>query len=63
MLIAARPAKKDALLSAIREAGVDIACIGLVKERGAGLCTVRSGVRRAVDPPGADEIYKVRGRI
>jgi hydrogenase expression/formation protein HypE len=63
MLIAARPAKKDTILSAVREAGVEIACIGLVKERGAGLCTVRDGVRRTVDPPGADEIYKVRERI
>ncbi|MDR1572817.1 MAG: AIR synthase family protein [Clostridiales Family XIII bacterium] len=63
MLIAAHPAKKDALLSAIREAGVEIACIGVVKERGEGLWTVRDGVRRVVDPPGTDEIYKVYGRV
>jgi hydrogenase expression/formation protein HypE len=59
MLIAARPAEKDALLSAIREAGVEIACIGVVRERDAGVCLVCDGVRRLVDPPGADEIYKV----
>jgi hydrogenase expression/formation protein HypE len=63
MLIAARPSEKDALLSAIRAAGVEIACIGVVRERDAGVCTVRDGARRPVDPPGADEIYKVHGRI
>jgi hydrogenase expression/formation protein HypE len=60
MLIAAHPAEKDALLSAIREAGVEIACIGVVRERGAGLWMVRDGVRRVIEPPGADEIYKVQ---
>jgi hydrogenase maturation factor len=60
MLIAARPAKKEALLSAVREAGVEIACIGVVKARDAGVCMIRrDGARRPVDPPGADEIYKV----
>jgi hydrogenase expression/formation protein HypE len=63
MLIAARPEKKDELLSAVREAGVEIACIGLVKERGAGVYMVRDGIGRIVDPPGADEIYKVHELI
>ncbi|MDR2771554.1 MAG: AIR synthase family protein [Clostridiales Family XIII bacterium] len=64
MLIAARPAKKDALLAAIREAGVETACIGVVRERESGLCMVcGDGARRPVGPPGADEIYKVRGQI
>jgi hydrogenase expression/formation protein HypE len=61
MLIAARPEKKEALLSAIGEAGVEIACIGVVREHGAGIVMIGGdGVRRTVDPPGADEIYKVR---
>ncbi|MDR2088321.1 MAG: AIR synthase family protein [Clostridiales Family XIII bacterium] len=60
MLIAARPAKKDALMAAIGEAGVEITCIGAVRERGEGVRIVGGdGVRRSVDPPGADEIYKV----
>jgi hydrogenase expression/formation protein HypE len=62
MLIAAHPAEKDALLSAVREAGVEIACIGVVRERSAGLYVVQDGIRRAIDPPGADEIYKVHAR-
>ncbi|MDR2296139.1 MAG: AIR synthase family protein [Clostridiales Family XIII bacterium] len=62
MLIAARPAKKDALLSAVRAAGVEIACIGVVKARDAGVCMIRrDGARLPVDPPDTDEIYKVRG--
>ncbi|MDR2132878.1 MAG: AIR synthase family protein [Clostridiales Family XIII bacterium] len=62
MLIAARPAKKDALLSAIREAGVEVACIGAVRERGEGVVIVGGGLRRSVEPPGADEIYRVHER-
>jgi hydrogenase expression/formation protein HypE len=59
MLIAARPEKKDLLLSAVREAGVDISCIGVVKERETGLSVISGDVRRGIEPPGADEIYKV----
>jgi hydrogenase expression/formation protein HypE len=62
MLIAARPEKKEALLSAIGAAGVEIACIGVVKERGEGVTMIDGGVRRVIAPPSADEIYKVHER-
>ncbi|MDR2356070.1 MAG: AIR synthase family protein [Clostridiales Family XIII bacterium] len=63
MLIAARPEKKDALLSAIRTAGTEVACIGVVQERDAGIFMVSCDTRQPVDPPGADEIYKVLERV
>jgi hydrogenase expression/formation protein HypE len=62
MLIAARPDEKERILSAVREAGVEISCIGVVKERGSGLSITAGDERRVIDPPGADEIYKVRER-
>jgi hydrogenase expression/formation protein HypE len=60
MLIAARPETKDRLMSAIRESGVEISCIGVVKEREAGLRIVGDGFMNEIGPPGADEIYKAR---
>jgi hydrogenase expression/formation protein HypE len=60
MLIAAPPETKDGIVTAVREAGVEISCIGVVKDRDAGMSIICGGNRRDIDPPGADEIYKVR---
>jgi hydrogenase expression/formation protein HypE len=60
MLIAARSEKKELLMSSVRGAGVEISCIGLVTERDRGLSLIGGGNRRAIDPPGADEIYRLR---
>jgi hydrogenase expression/formation protein HypE len=60
MMIAAPPDAKDKIISAVREAGVEISCIGVAGERDAGVSIISGGNRRTVEPPGADEIYKIR---
>jgi len=60
MMIIAHPEKKDAVMEAVREAGVPVACIGTVTEPEAGRFLVRAdGTKAVIAPPESDELYKV----
>ena len=60
MMIIAHPEKKDAVMEAVRAAGVPVACIGTVTEAAAGRFMVRAdGTKTAITPPESDELYKV----
>lgn len=60
MLIMAQEDKAEAIMKAVREAGIAISCIGQVTEKAEGLHMVTKDRRRIeILPPGADELYKV----
>lgn len=60
MLIMAQEDKAEAIMKAVREAGIAISCIGQVTEKAEGLYMVTKDRRRIeILPPGADELYKV----
>ncbi len=61
MLIMASPDKKDAIISAITEAGIAVSCIGQIVPAAEDLMLERSdgsGLQK-IAPPAADELYKV----
>jgi len=62
MLIVAAEGKKKKMLEAIRSAGVACSVIGRVKEKSCGIMCVSGGVKAEIEPPYADEIYKVVGK-
>ena len=60
MLIMAPQDKKAKIMDAVQSAGIAISCIGRITEREEGLWLVdRGGTKRVIDPPAADELYKV----
>lgn len=60
MMIIAHPEQREALEKAITDAGVQVACIGEVREASFGRHIVlRNGHREEIAPPGSDELYKV----
>lgn len=60
MMIIVHPDKTEAVLAAVREAGVPAVCIGQVTEADAGRILVRrDGSREEIAPPESDELYKV----
>lgn len=61
MLIMVSPDKKDAIISAITEAGIAVSCIGQIVPAAEDLMLERSdgsGLQK-IAPPAADELYKV----
>ena len=68
MVIIAAPEKKAEMEAAMAEAEVEITTIGVIKEKEFGVRMIPAGADRAskasveVDPPYADELYKVVGR-
>lgn len=65
MLIMATPDKKDEIIEAVTEAGIEVSCIGRITAPGTKLMMRigdEKGEAAIVAPPGADEIYKVVGR-
>lgn len=62
MVIVAAPEKKDAMLSAMEEAGVRCTVIGRVERADFGIMKKEGDVFSEVEPPYADEIYKVVGK-
>lgn len=60
MIIMASDERKDAIMDAVREAGVQISCIGRIKtaEEGVYLMHENSMIEE-IQPPEADELYKV----
>ncbi len=61
MLIVTAAEKKDEMLAAMEKAGIRCTVIGRVKEESFGVMKVKDGVISEIDPPYADEIYKVVG--
>ena len=58
MMIMTEPGKRDALEAALTEAGIPVACIGVIREQEAGIKMVAGGERIEIAPPASDEIYK-----
>ncbi len=61
MVIIVPEDKKEEMLSAMDAAGVSCSIIGVVKDKAAGVKMSDNGVLAEIDPPYADEIYKVVG--
>ena len=61
MLIIIAPEKKEMLEEAMREAGVEMNCIGRVCEHSFGImsCETEGGELSEIVPPKSDELYKV----
>lgn len=59
MVIMTPPDKKDAMEQAMKEIGVEISCIGVIKEKEDGIRMVSDGTSTEIAPPASDEIYKV----
>ena len=61
MVIIVPADKKDDMMAAMEAAGVSCSIIGAVKEESFGVKMSVDGVLEDIDPPYADEIYKVVG--
>ncbi|MCB6993306.1 AIR synthase family protein [bacterium 210820-DFI.6.37] len=61
MVIMTAPDKREAMEQAMKEAGVELSCIGVIKEKEAGIRMNAGGKLTEIDPPGSDEIYRVVG--
>ena len=61
MVIIVPADKKEEMLSAMDAAGVPCSIIGVVKDKAAGVKMSDNGALEEIDPPYADEIYKVVG--
>lgn len=60
MMIVAHPDQKEAIIEAVKQCDVSIACIGIVKEREAGRVLVQAdGHKMDIVPPASDELYKI----
>lgn len=59
MMIMAAPDKKDEIISKIKDAGIDIVCIGEIKSRESGIKMNVQGEMIEIAPPASDELYKV----
>ena len=59
MLIIAAPDKKDEIIRELCQQGVPATEIGKILPKEEGLCIFEDGKAQKIDPPGADELYKV----
>lgn len=60
MIIMASDERKDAIMDAVRGVGVDIACIGRIKTEEEGVYLMHgNSMIEEIQPPEADELYKV----
>lgn len=59
MMIIADPEKKDKLMDAIRSEGISVTCIGKVTEAVQGRMLISDDKAEPINPPEADELYKV----
>lgn len=59
MLIMACPEKKDEIIGKLEAAGIAAKVIGRVVPAEDGLFVTEKGVKKPIDPPRADELYKV----
>lgn len=59
MMIVATPEKKNEIIGAITEAGIEIACVGKIMEEEYGRKLVSEETNVEIAPPLSDELYKV----
>lgn len=62
MVIIVPADKKDAMKKAMETAGVESSIIGVIKSKEFGVMMLKDGKLEEVDPPYADELYKVVGK-
>ena len=62
MVIIVPADKKDAMKKAMETAGVESSIIGVIKSKEFGVMMIKDGKLEEVDPPYADELYKVVGK-
>lgn len=62
MVIIVPENKKDAMVSAMEQAGVECSMIGRIKDVDFGIKMLKDGELTEIAPPYADEIYKVVGK-
>lgn len=61
MIIMTAPDKKEEMEAAMKDAGVEISCIGVIKEASEGICMKIDEEKIEIAPPASDELYKVVG--
>lgn len=59
MMIVSTPEKRQVLEDALTQAGIPVACIGVIKAREEGIYMVAGDAKREIAPPDSDELYKV----
>ncbi len=63
LLIIVHADKKDELMAALTESGIEVSCIGEIKDKDFGLKMIKSdGTIEKIDPPAEDELYKAIGK-
>ena len=62
MVIMVPPEKKEAMEAAMDRIGVELSCIGVIKEADKGIMMKNGDKMEEVAPPASDELYKVVGR-
>ncbi|MEA4922454.1 MAG: AIR synthase family protein [Eubacteriaceae bacterium] len=62
MMIMASPDKKDEIVKAVSDAGIDIVCIGRIVPEDKKICMKIDREMIEIAPPAGDEVYKVVGR-
>lgn len=59
MMIIVSAERREAIMGALRDAAIPVACIGKVTEASEGRVLIGKNGRTPIDPPGSDELYKV----
>lgn len=59
MMIIVHPDKKEQMEDRLSAAGIQVSCIGKIKEGSHGIYMVNDGRRLTIEPPASDELYKV----
>lgn len=59
MMIMVHPDVKEQMERELKNAGIPVACIGRICERGDGIYMVIGGEKIVIAPPASDELYKV----
>ena len=62
MMIMVAPDKREQMEQALADAGVEAACIGIIKDEKEGICMTVNGEKKEIAPPDSDELYKVVGK-
>ncbi|WP_027399519.1 AIR synthase family protein [Anaerovorax odorimutans] len=59
MMIMVHPEMKEELENKITDAGIEISCIGIIKNLEDGVCMIWESKKMEIEPPTSDELYKV----
>ena len=61
MVIIVPADKKDEMMEAMKDKGVEASYIGIIKDAASGICMKEGGRLTEIAPPASDELYKVVG--